>query len=151
MFHGRLIGRTYCRVAALKYLLLQRYFSRLCAQQSRHGVNGPLKYSYISRINFRTSCSTQEDDDLSKEQSKYLEEPNRNFTPNLQELRNKNASNEFDTPYLHKGEEDMSDPCEGLDFNDINNENITLNDEYIIEESIQDERFPLPSEPLDKG
>ena len=140
MFYGVLTGRTCCRVST-RFSNLLHNFSSLVVHQSRHEANGPLKYLYISRVVSQRTCSTQQD--LNTEQTRRLEMPERNLSKFSQQKMNENTDNDFDTsisPIL--GDEDTSDPCAGLDFNDMTSENSAA--------SIQD-RFPLPSEPLDKG
>ena len=133
------MGRTSCRVST-RFNNLLHNFSSLVMQQSRHdkhGACGPLKHLYISRAVFPRTCSTQED--LNTEQTKYLEMAESNLTKFSHQKMNENDG--AHTPPVLR-DEDTSDPCAELDFNDMTNENSA---------SVEDDRFPLPSETLDKG
>lgn len=154
MFHGVFMGRTCCRFSTLRFEIL-RHFSGLSVQQSRNRVHGPSKHLCLSRVVSRRTYTTQGDKVLNAEQTKHLEIPAGDLPKFPQELTNENTNNDFDNsiPELFEGDDDTSDPCAGLDFNDTINENVDVskNTNELAGESIEDERFPIPSEPLDKA
>ena len=155
MYCGLFMARTCSRFSTSRLTIL-RQLSRLGVQQSTDRINGPSKYLCISGVISRRTCSTQGDEDLSTEQTKYLELPEGNTLKISQELTNENANDdsECSMPELFEGNEDTSDPCAGLDLNDITtNENVDVskNTNEFAAPSLEDERFPLPSEPIDKG
>ena len=135
------MGRTCSRFSSSRLKLL-RQSSRLDGLQSRNrGNNGPSKCFCLSGVVFRRTCSTQGDRNLlSTEHTNSLKKPEENPLKPSQELTN-------------EGDEDTSDPCAELDFNNMTNENVdeSKSPNEFAEESLKDERFPLPSEPLDKG
>ena len=150
------MGRTCCRFLSPRLKLL-RQSSTLDVLQSRNkGNNGPSKCFCLSGVVFRRTCSTQEDRNLlSTEQTNPLKIPEEDPLKPSQELINENTNNAYDCALSesYEEDEDTSDPCAELDFNNMTNENVEeskIPNEF-AEESLEDERFPLPSEPLDKG
>lgn len=100
-------------------------------------AKGTLKHLVcILRVTSQRTCSTQGEKFISTERTELSSVSEETFPSTINVFR---------------GGEDMSDPCAGLDFNNMTNEKI---DEPINElqgSYFEDERFPLSSEPLDKG
>ena len=155
--------RTCSRFSTSRFKLL-RYFSRLGVKQSRDGATGSLQLFYVARCVSRRICSTQaldhEEEDVNRKQNNQLKipEPKEELpkfsqgSTNYEDKLNDNNSKMLETESFEE-HPDTSDPCAGLDFNELKSEivEVSKNINGFEEASTEDERFPLPSEPLDKG
>ena len=151
MYCGLFMGRNCCRFSTSTLKLLHN-FSRLGVQLSRDRVNVPSKHFLLSGVTSRRAYTTQEDRNLlNKEQNTCVKTPEEIPLQPSQDLTNESTNNysNFALPEPSEGDEDTSDPCAELDFYNMTNESKSSNE--FAEESSEDERFPLPSEPLDKG
>ena len=130
---------------------LCRMISGSGALQDRFGTNAPSKFTRLPRT---FSSQTDRPDRFGISEEDYpIDIVSQHFVQNNNSNGDLKSHFDTNTPEPFEGGEDTSDPCAGLDLNDTTNENDLSKNTGLEfwEESVEDERFPLPSEPLDKG